>query len=269
MKSKLAVIFTVIFLLATMVQAVATTVQAKVITQPVTYQHDNVTLEGYLAFDDSIKGKRPGVLLVHEWWGLNDYARKRAVQLAGMGYVAFALDMYGKGKVTDHPKEAEEWMKEITSNVAAWGQRAMAGLQVLEKDPRTDPNRIAAIGYCFGGTTVQQLAYSGANLKGVVSFHGSPLPPTEDQARKVKAKILICHGAADPMTSPEAIQNYVAAMEKSGLDWQMIFYGGARHSFTNPDADKVGMSGLKYNKSADKRSWEHMKVFFKEIFSGK
>jgi dienelactone hydrolase len=179
------------------------------------------------------------------------------------------VDMYGKGKVTNHPNEAGEWMKEITSNVEAWGQRAMAGLQVLEKDPRTDPNRIVAIGYCFGGATVQQLAYSGANLRGVVSFHGSPLSPSGDQAKKVKAKILICHGAADPMSKPELIQNYVATMETSGLDWQMIFYGGAKHSFTNPDADKAGMEGLKYSKSADKRSWEHMKLFFKEIFGGK
>ena len=262
MKLKMAIILTVFILLET-------AAQAKVMTQSVTYQHDNVTLEGYLAFDDSIKGKRPGVLVVHEWWGLNDYARKRAAQLAGMGYVAFAVDMYGKGKVTSHPKEAGEWMKEITGNVETWGRRAMAGLQVLEKDPRTDPNRIAAIGYCFGGATVQQLAYSGANLRGVVSFHGSPLPPTGDQAKKGKAKILICHGAADPMVKPEVIQNYVAAMETSGLDWQMIFYGGAKHSFTNPDADKAGMEGLKYSKSADKRSWEHMKIFFKEIFGRK
>jgi dienelactone hydrolase len=262
MKLKAAVIFSLFMLFAS-------TSHAKVMTQPVTYKHGNVILEGYLAFDDSIKGKRPGVLVVHEWWGLNDYARKRATQLAAMGYVAFAVDMYGKGKVTNHPKEAGEWMNAITSNVETWGQRAMAGLQVLEKDARTDPNRIAAIGYCFGGATVQQLAYLGADLRGVVSFHGSPLPPTQDQAQKVKAKILICHGAADPMTKPEAIQNYIAAMEKSGLDWQMILYGGARHSFTNPDADKAGMEGLKYSKSADKRSWEHMKIFFKEIFGRK
>ena len=248
---------------------VATTANAKVVTRAVTYQHEKVTLEGFLAFDDSIKGKMPGVLVVHEWWGLNDYARKRAAQLAGMGYIAFALDMYGKGKVTSHPKEAGEWVKEITSNVEAWGQRAMAGLKVLEKDPRTDPNRVAAIGYCFGGATVQQLAYSGANLRGIVSFHGSLLAPTEDQAGKVKAKILICHGASDPMTKPETIQTYIAAMEKTGLDWQMIIYGGAKHSFTNPDADKAGMEGLKYSKSADQRSWEHMKVFFKEILSPK
>jgi dienelactone hydrolase len=260
---KLKVVWMVLVLLL-----LGTAAQAKVVTQGVPYQHEGVSLEGYLAYDDSGKGKRPGVLVVHEWWGLNDYVRKRAEQLAGTGYVAFALDMYGKGKVTTHPQEAGEWAKQIAGNVEVWGQRALAGLKVLEKDPRVDPHRIAAIGYCFGGATVQQLAFLGAPLKGVVSFHGSPLAPTEDQAKRVKAKILICHGAADPMTPPQAIQKYIADMEKSGLDWQLIIYGGARHSFTNPDADKVGMDALKYSKSADKRSWTHMKEFFKEIFGG-
>ncbi len=243
-----------------------TVAQAKVVTKSVTYQHDNVVLEGFLAFDDSIKEKQPGILVVHEWWGLNDYARKRAEQLAGMGYVAFALDMYGKGKVTNHPQEAAAWTKQITSNVEYWGQRALEGLKVLQKDPGTDINRIAAIGYCFGGATVQQLAYLGADLKGVVSFHGSPLVPTEEQTKKVKAKILICHGAADPMVKAEVIQNYINGMEKCVLDWQMIFYGGAMHSFTNPGADKAGIDGVKYSKPADQRSWNHMKNFFREIF---
>jgi dienelactone hydrolase len=246
-----------------------TAAHAEVKTRTVPYHHENVILEGYLAYEDSIQGKRPGVLVVHEWWGLNDYARKRAEQLAGMGYVAFALDMYGKGKVTTHPQEAGEWARQIAGNVELWGQRALAGLKVLEKDPRVDPNRIAAIGYCFGGSTVQQFAFLGAPLKGVVSFHGSLLTPTEEQAKHVKAKILICHGAADPMTPPEAIPKYVAAMDKSGLDWQMIIFGGAKHSFTNPDADKMGMDALRYSKSADKRSWTYMKDFFEEIFDGK
>ncbi len=260
MKLKLAITVLLSVLLGT-------AAQAKVVTKPVTYQDDNATLEGYLAYDDSVKGRRPGVLVVHEWWGLNDYARKRAEQLARMGYVAFALDMYGKGKATTHPQEAGEWARQITANVDFWGERALAGLKVLEKDPRVDPNRIAAIGYCFGGSTVQELAYMGANLRGVVSFHGSLIPPTQDQAKRVKAKILICHGAADPMTKPEAIQNYIAVMEKTGLDWVMIIYGGAKHSFTNPDADKAGMEALKYSKSADQRSWKHMKDFFDEIFA--
>ena len=253
-------------LMLLMVTVLGTTVQAKVLKKAVSYQHEGLQLEGYLAYDDSIEGRRPAVLVVHEWWGLNDYARRRVEQLASMGYVSFALDMYGKGKVTEHPKQAAEWMKQVNSNVRLWQQRALAGLAAVKKDPRTDPARIAAIGYCFGGATVQQLAYSGADIKGIVSFHGSLLPPTDDQAKRVKAKILICHGAADPFAKEGAVQNYISAMERAGLDWQMIIYGGAKHSFTNPDADQVGMEALRYSKSADQRSWTHMKKFFEEIF---
>lgn len=249
-----------------MVVVLGTSVQAKVLKKAVSYQHEDLQLEGYLAYDDSIEGKRPAVLVVHEWWGLNDYARRRVEQLARMGYVSFALDMYGKGKVTEHPEQAAEWMKQVNSNVRLWQQRARAGLEVLKKEPRTDTTRIAAIGYCFGGTTVQQLAYSGAHLKGIVSFHGSLLPPPDDQAKRVQAKILICHGAADPFSGEGAVQHYMSAMERAGLDWQMIIYGGAKHSFTNPDADQAGMKALKYSKSADHRSWGHMENFFEEIF---
>jgi dienelactone hydrolase len=262
MKTRVVVIFL-------MVMALGTTVQAKTLTKTVSYQHDDVKLEGYLAYDDSIEDKRPAVLVVHEWWGLNDYARRRVEQLAAMGYMAFALDMYGKGKITKHPKQAAEWMKQVKTNVQLWQQRALAGLEILRKQPQTDPNRIAAIGYCFGGATVQQLAYSAENLKGVVSFHGSLLPPADDQARRVTPKILICHGAADPFVKEESIQNYIAAVEKSDVDWQMIIYGGAKHSFTNPDADKMGMDALKYSRSGDRRSWAHMKNFLEEIFAEK
>jgi dienelactone hydrolase len=253
-------------LIVLMAIVTGTTVHAKVLTKPVSYQHEGLELEGYLAYDDSIEGKRPAVLVVHEWWGLNDYVRKRVAQLAAMGYVAFGLDMYGKGKVTKHPQQAAEWMKQVNSNIDLWQQRALAGLEVLKKEPKTDTARIAAIGYCFGGATVQQLAYSGARIKGVVSFHGSLLPPTEDQAKGAKAKILICHGASDPFMEEGAVQNYTSAMERSALDWQMIIYGAAKHSFTNPEADQVGMNALQYSKSADQRSWEHMKGFFDEIF---
>ena len=253
-------------LIALMLVGLASNVQAKIMTKIIAYQHDGVNLEGFLAYDDSLKGKRPAVLVVHEWWGLTDYVRGRAEKLAGMGYVAFALDMYGKGKVTEHPSQAGEWMRQIRSNVYQWQQRALAGLEVLRKDPRTDLNRIAAIGYCFGGATVQQLAYSGADIKGVVSFHGSLLLPMSEQLQKVKAKILICHGAADPFTKGGEIEQYISVMERAGLDYQLIIYAGARHGFTNPGADKFGMDGLKYSKSADLRSWADMKVFFAEIF---
>jgi dienelactone hydrolase len=185
-----------------------------------------------------------------------------------MGYVAFALDMYGKGKSTEHPEQAAAWMKEINANMDQWLKRAMVGLEVLKKQPQVDTARLAAIGYCFGGATVQVLAYGGAGLKGVVSFHGSLIPPSAEQAGRTRAKILICHGTEDPMNKPETLTTYVNAMNASAIDWQLIVYGGTRHSFTNPDADKRGMAALAYNPSADKRSWQHMTHFFNEILSG-
>ena len=244
------------------------TALAKVVSQPLSYMHDGATLEGYLAYDDAVSGKAPGILVVHEWWGLNDYVRSRAEELARMGYVAFALDMYGKGKSTEHPDQAAAWMKEINANMDQWLKRAMAGLQVLKKQPQVDTARLAAIGYCFGGATVQVLAYGGADLKGVVSFHGSLIPPSAEQAGRARAKILICHGAQDPMNAPETLTTYVNAMNASSIDWQLIVYGGTRHSFSNPDADKRGMAALAYNASADRRSWQHMTYFFDELFAG-
>ena len=241
--------------------------QGAVVTRTISYQENGVNLQGYLAYDNALKGKRPGVLVVHEWWGLNDYARKRATQLAAMGYVAFALDMYGKDKVADHPEQAQEFMKQVTENVDTWQKRALAGLEILKKQPNTDSKRIAAIGYCFGGSTVQQLAYSGADIRGIVSFHGSLIPPMESAVKQTKAKILICHGAADPFTKPDALQAYIASMNASALDWQMAIYANAKHAFTNPGADKRGMPALGYNRLADLRSWEAMKMFFNEIFS--
>jgi dienelactone hydrolase len=241
--------------------------QGAVVTKTISYRQNGVDLQGYLAFDNSVKGKRPGVLVVHEWWGLNDYARHRAEQLAALGYVAFALDMYGKNKVTKHPDQAKEFMTQVTKNINTWQQRALAGLNVLRNQPNTDPNRIAAIGYCFGGSTVQQLAYSGANIRGIVSFHGSLLPPPSSATQHIKTKFLICDGAADPFNKPEKIPAYILAMDASGIDWRMIVFGHAKHGFTNPDADKYGMPQVSYNRPADLRSWQAMKQFFNEIFS--
>ena len=257
----------ILFLVVLFLLMGAIHVEARVVTEAVAYRHGSVILEGHLAYDDAVAGKRPGVLVVHEWWGLNDYARKRSEQLAALGYIAFALDMYGKGKATTHPKDAREWSTQVSGNVQHWRQRALAGLEVLRRHPRVDPGHIAAIGYCFGGSTVQQLAYSGADIRGVVSFHGSLLPFAPGEAQGVRAKILICHGAADPLVTQEAMNSYVAAMEASRLDWQMIVYGGAKHGFTNPDADKAGMAAVGYSKRADQRSWSHMQLFFREVFS--
>ena len=239
---------------------------AKVMTKSIAYSHGEVKLEGFLAWDDAMNGKRPGILVVHEWWGLNEYAQTRAKQLAAMGYVAFAVDMYGKGKVTNHPKQAGEWMKQATANVKSWQDRAIEGLKILQSQEMVDTENIAAIGYCFGGATVTQLAYSGAPVKGVVSFHGALPLPANDQMIKTNTKILIAHGNEDPFVSQEHIKKFRDALEKAGLDWQMIIYAGARHSFTNPAADSVGMDALRYNKKADERSWKHMQIFFDEVF---
>ena len=247
----------------------AGTVQAKLVARPVAYTQDGVQLEGYLAYDDAAAGKRPGVLVVHEWWGLNDYVRGRAEKLAGMGYVAFALDMYGKGRETAHPDQAGAWMKAVNSNRDLWLKRALAGLEVLKKQPQVETAHLAAIGYCFGGATVQVLAYSGADLQGVVSFHGSLIPPTPDEGQRTKAKMLICHGALDPFNKPEALTDYVQALNATSIDWQLIVYGNTRHGFTNPDAAKFGMDALAYNPDSDRRSWQEMTFFFNEIFRDK
>ena len=240
---------------------------ADVQTKTVTYTHGSVELEGFLAWDDSLKGKRPGILVVHEWWGLNDYARQRAQQLAAMGYVAFALDMYGKGKVTQHPDQAGTWMKHVQSNIQVWQARALAGLNVLSAQKFVDPERLAGIGYCFGGSTVIQLVYSGAPVRGVVSFHGLLPLPDAQQAPQTRARILIAHGNADSFVSEEHLRTFRSALDQANVDWQMIVYSGARHSFTNPGADSYGMDALRYNKQADERSWSHMKLFFDEIFA--
>ncbi|MGD9852006.1 MAG: dienelactone hydrolase family protein [Nitrospirales bacterium] len=246
--------------------AVSAQVEAKIQLQSILYQHGEAKLEGVLAWDDSIKSKRPGILIVHEWWGLNDYVRTRAEQLAGLGYVAFAVDMYGKGKVTDHGDQASQWAKEVTGNLSVWQARALEGLKVLEAHPQVDPQKLGAIGYCFGGATVMQLVYGGAPVKGIVSFHGSlPIPPAS-QSINSSAKILIAHGEADPFLTPEHIGNFKTFLDQSRLDWHMVIYGGAQHSFTNPSASQYGMKGVQYQEQADRRSWKHMQVFFDEIF---
>lgn len=252
--------------LATILLAVP--VQAKLVTRTISYEDNGTSLSGYLAYDDAVSGKRPAVLVVHEWWGLNDYARHRAEKLAGLGYVAFAVDMYGAGKVTEHPKQAGEWSKEISQNTASWQQRALAGLSVLKSQPQADPDRMAAVGYCFGGGTVQQLAYAGAGLKGVVSFHGSLQEPPAGVVKKTHSKLLICHGGADAFAPADKFQAYLAAMEASGLDYQINIYSGAKHGFTNPHAAKYNIPAVGYSPSADRRSWEAMQAFFNELFGG-
>ncbi len=238
-------------------------VQSKVVK----YQDEETALTGYLYWDDAIKSPRPGILVIHEWWGLNDYARKRASLLAELGYVAFAADMYGTDKVTESPGQAEEWMREVTADVEGWRSRAALGLRQLQVSGLVDGDHLAAIGYCFGGASVLQMAYANANLKGVVSFHGA-LPAAPEEARgNIKPSILVLHGHADTFIAPEVVANFREKLDEAGADWEMNTYGGAVHGFTNPNAAKHGISNLRYDAKADKRSWARMQAFFAELFS--
>lgn len=239
---------------------------AELRTEVVEYKHGDALLEGYLAYDDAVKGKRPGVLVVHEWWGLNDYIKKRADKLAKLGYIAFAIDMYGKGIRTKESQRAGELSSIYSKDRKLMRARAHAGLDILKKHNLIDNQRIAAIGYCFGGTTVLELARSGADVAGVVSFHGGLTTLNPADTKNIKAKVLVLHGADDPFISKEQISDFQDEMRKAGADWQMVFYGGAEHSFTNPEANGYGIKGVAYNEEADKRSWEAMRAFFLEIF---
>ena len=238
---------------------------AAIQTETVDYSDGDTKLKGFLVYDDSVQGKRPGVLVVHEWWGLNDYAKKRAEMLAELGYVAFAADMYGDDKVTSHAADAKGWMQQITSNVEAWRERALAGLKVLKDNEHVDADKLAAIGYCFGGATVMQLAYSGADLDGVVSFHGS-LPPAPKDAN-IQAKILAAHGYNDSFVPPEAVDTFEKALDAAGADWELVTYSNTRHAFTNPNAGDYGIDNLQYNPESDRRSWALMQHFLTEVFS--
>lgn len=241
---------------------------AAIRSETVEYKQGDATLEGYLAYDDAIKGARPGVLVVHEWWGINDYIRKRTEQLAALGYTAFAADIYGKGNRAKTREEAMALAGKFRSgnDRALLRARANAALDVLKKNPMVDPKRIAAIGYCFGGTAALELARSGADVAGVVSFHGGLATPNPDDAKNVKAKVLVLTGADDPSVKPEQVMAFEDEMRKAGVDWYLVSYSNAVHGFTNPDNGTDNSRGAAYNEKADKRSWEAMKDFFEEIF---
>ena len=241
------------FLALILTLALATEVQAKLVTKTVEYRQDGTVCKGYLAYDDSIRSKRPGVLVVHEYWGLNDFSRKKAEQLAGLGYAAFAADIYGQGLVTTDPKEAGRLAGELRGDKPLLRARAQAALKVLSETPVADPQRLGAIGFCFGGTTVLELAYSGADLKGVVSFHGGLTSPQPEELKSIKAAILVLHGADDPHVKAEAITAFQEAMRQGGIDWQMVFFGGAVHAYMNPAANNRA-AGVAYDARAARRS---------------
>jgi len=252
-----------------MLLSLASPSQAEIITEELTYKAGDTTMVGYLAYDNRNNVDRPGVLVVHEWWGHNAYARKRARMLAELGYTALALDMYGDGKKAMHPDDAQKFASEIAGNRELAKQRFMAALALLKKAPGTDAKHIAAIGYCFGGGVVLNMAREGIDLDAVVSFHGGLTTPTPAQPGKIKAKIMVAHGGADVFTKPEQLTGFIDEMNNAGAFYRLYIYSGAKHSFTNPDADEMGTKfklPLQYNAAADRDSWQAMQVFLQQAF---
>ncbi len=237
---------------------------AAVQTKEIEYTQDGTALQGFLAWDDARTGKQPGVIVVHEWWGLNEHARHSAERLAQAGYVAFALDMYGKGKVTTHPADAQAFMEEAGKDPAGIAARFHAARELLLKDPHVDPTRIGAIGYCFGGGVVLAMVRQGEDLKAVATFHGLLATSHPAEKEKIKPRILVLTGAADPMVDQAQVAAFEKEMKAAGAKYQVITYPNAKHSFTNPDADKAGMDALQYNAEAARKSWNAMLKMFKE-----
>jgi dienelactone hydrolase len=241
---------------------------AEVQTKEIEYKQGETTLQGFLAWDAAARGPRPGVLVVHEWWGHNQHARNQATRLARSGYVALALDLYGKGKVTTHPEDAKAFVAEATKDPAVLRARFMAALELLKQQEQVAPDKIAAIGYCFGGGVVLGMARAGEDLEAVVTFHGSLVPAgATAEPGKVKARILVLNGAEDPMVTAAHVASFEKEMKAAGARFQVVQLEGARHSFTNPDADKSGVPGLAYSAEADRKSWQAMLDLFKEVFA--
>ncbi|MDJ1173610.1 dienelactone hydrolase family protein [Roseofilum capinflatum] len=235
-------------------------------TQVVEYQQGDAVLEGYLAYDASRNDQRPGVLIIHAWKGLGEFEKEQADKLAQMGYVAFAADIYGQGIRPETTDEAREQATYYRSNRGLLRDRAQAGLDYLKQHRLTNSKQTAAIGYCFGGTTVLELARSGAQVSGVVSFHGGLDTPNPDDAQQITAKVLALHGADDPLVPPEEVAAFQEEMRQAGVDWQLIAYGGTVHSFTNPKAGNDPSKGSAYNPDSARRSFAAMELFFDELF---
>ncbi|MEL6548092.1 MAG: dienelactone hydrolase family protein [Myxococcota bacterium] len=242
-----------------------------VIGEEVTYKAGDTELKGYIAYDASKVEKRPGVLVVHEWWGHNEFTRDRAKQLAELGYTALAVDMYGDGKKADHPGDAKKFMMEVMGNLDAGVARFEAALSVLNSHPSVNPEKTAAIGYCFGGGIVLHMARTDLDIDAVAAFHAGALSTGIEAKKGDPTKIFVAHGAADPFVKPEAIEAFKKEMDAAEMDYEFVAYEGAKHAFTNPGATEKGKKfelPLEYQKEADEQSWEKMKALFAKAFEG-
>jgi len=265
-RMKMRVAFTLLFVTLSLVSA-CVSARAEVQTKTVQYIDGDVMLEGFVAFDPNKSGKQsPGVLVVHQWMGLTDYERGRCEQLASLGYVAFALDIYGKGIRPADTQEAGQLAGKYKQDRDLYRRRLNLGLEQLRAQTGVAKDKIAAIGYCFGGTGVLELARSGANINGVVSFHGGLDSPSPDDGKKIKSKVLVLHGSDDPFVPTKDIDAFKAELNAAKIDWQMIYYSNAVHSFTQPMAGGDNSKGAAYNGKADHRSWDAMLQFFDEMF---
>ena len=254
------------FLAVLVLLALAPRARSGVKTEVVEYKQGDVVLQGYLCYDPSISGKRPGILVIHDWMGVSDDTKMRAEMLAGLGYVALTADIYGKGVRPKNAQEAQAEAGKFYQDRGLLRARARAGLDFLASRPEADPARLAVMGYCFGGGASLELARSGAPVKGVVTFHGSLATPTPEDAKNIKGKVLVLHGADDPYVKQSDVTAFMDEMRKGGVDWELVQYSGAVHAFTIKGAGSDNSKGAAYNPEADRRSWQAMKDFFGEIF---
>jgi dienelactone hydrolase len=235
----------------------------------ISYTVDTTIMKGYMAYPQNPDGKSPGILVVHEWWGHNAYARKRADMLADLGYVALAVDMYGDGIQADHPQDAQKFAMNVMGNFETAKARFEKALETLKADPRVDPDKIGAIGYCFGGSVVLSMANSGLDLDAVAAFHAGLQLPVQPEKGKIKAKILVCNGEADPMIPESDVTAFKKSMEEASVDYKYVSYEGAMHAYTNPGATALGKKfnlPLAYDQKADQASWAELKKFLAASF---
>lgn len=255
-----------IMLVLGLVLGLSSFAKAEIRMQQVEYKDGDTVCEGYMAYDDALSDLRPAVLVCPEWWGVTDYPKHRADQLAKMGYVAFVADIYGQGQQTEDPRQAGAWATPFMTDRKLMRRRTMAALNSLLDQKFVDKTRVAAIGYCFGGTCALELARAGLPLVGVISFHGNLSRTDNEGPDNIKAKLLICHGGDDPLVTPQILADFEQEAKEAGANYEINIYGGAQHAFTNPAADSHHIPGIAYNEQADKRSWAAAKDFFEEIF---